>query len=284
MLRVVSRLGAVAFTCGQHSREGLKMKRLALALVAATALTGSSLAADLPPAYIKAPPPVLPVYNWTGFYIFGGVAGGVWDAGNTSVLNASGATTLNQRMGGDGWLGTAGAGYDWQFNRTWVGGVFADGMFGNLQGSINNELVGTTGTIKLHDTWAAGARVGFLAAPNVFSYVNAGYTGSQWSSAALAPVTGGPAVATTPSFNRNGWFIGGGVESNLNIFGINAPGVFLKTEYRASYFNSVSLPETVPGTATLTGFSDNFNKPLVQTVTTSLVYRFNWGGPVVANY
>jgi len=25
-------------------------------------------------------------------------------------------------------------------------------------------------------------------------------------------------------------------------------------------------------------------KPLVQTISTSLVYRFNWGGPVVAKY
>jgi outer membrane immunogenic protein len=25
-------------------------------------------------------------------------------------------------------------------------------------------------------------------------------------------------------------------------------------------------------------------KPIVQTVSTSLVYRFNWGGPVVAKY
>ena len=32
-----------------------------------------------------------------------------------------------------------------------------------------------------------------------------------------------------------------------------------------------------------TGFSDTF-KPLVQTVSTSLVYRFNWSGPVVAKY
>jgi outer membrane immunogenic protein len=25
-------------------------------------------------------------------------------------------------------------------------------------------------------------------------------------------------------------------------------------------------------------------RPIVQTVSTSLVYRFNWGGPVVAKY
>ena len=39
----------------------------------------------------------------------------------------------------------------------------------------------------------------------------------------------------TDSFNTQGWFVGGGVENNLNFFGINAPGWFMKTEYRAAY-------------------------------------------------
>jgi hypothetical protein len=34
----------------------------------------------------------------------------------------------------------------------------------------------------------------------------------------------------------------------------------------------------------LFGQDIRFNKPLVQTISTSLVYRFNWGGPVVAKY
>jgi outer membrane immunogenic protein len=38
------------------------------------------------------------------------------------------------------------------------------------------------------------------------------------------------------------------------------------------------------GTTVPTGFSATFNNSLVQTVTTSLVYRFNWTGPVVAKY
>jgi outer membrane immunogenic protein len=94
-------------------------------------------------------------------------------------------------------------------------------------------------------------------------------------------VTGVSGLLTTPSFNKGGWFLGGGVENNLNIFGISAPGWFMKTEYRAAYFNSVNLLESNlagPTTAT-TSF-----KPLAQTISTSLVYRFNWGGPVVAKY
>ena len=51
--------------------------------------------------------------------------------------------------------------------------------------------------------------------------------------------------ATTPSFHRNGWFVGGGVENNLNIFGIAAPGWFMKTEYRAAFYDRITLAGNV---------------------------------------
>jgi outer membrane immunogenic protein len=257
------------------------MKKLVLAVTAVAAFGGTALAADLPVrTYTKAPAVVEPTPGWTGFYVFGGVGGGVWDSDTNTVTNPGGAPlTVNQRMGGDGWFGTVGAGYDWQFNSSWVAGIFADGQFGSLSGSINDNFAGLTGQEKLRDTWAAGVRLGYLVAPNVYSYVNAGFTQSYWSSASLMFTTGGAAAANLPSFNRSGWFVGGGVENNLNIFGITAPGLFMKTEYRASYFGGVTLPETVAGIPD--GESVTF-KPFVQTISTSLVYRFNWTGPVVA--
>jgi outer membrane immunogenic protein len=261
------------------------MKKLVLALTAVAAFSGSALAADLPArTYTKAPMPE-PVYNWTGFYLFGGAGGGVWDADNAPFNNTTGAPLLvNQRAGGDGWFGTVGAGYDWQFNQSWVAGIFADGQFGSLKGSINGfNGVALTGDVKLRDTWAAGVRLGYLVAPNVYSYVNGGFTESFWSGSQLAPITGALPTATTPSFNRNGWFVGGGVENNLNIFGIHAPGWFMKTEYRAAYFNRGSLVESNIVTGLPINVATDF-KPLVQTISTSLVYRFNWGGPVVAKY
>jgi outer membrane immunogenic protein len=259
------------------------MKKVVLALTAVAALSGSALAADLPArSYTKAPVAPEPVTNWTGFYIFGGAGGGVWDADGSSIISATGTPlTVNQRLGGDGFFGTVGAGYDWQFNNSWVAGIFADGQFGSLKGSIGDGLV--TGSEKLRDTWAAGARLGYLVAPNVLSYVNAGYTQSFWSGSQLGIITGGAPLFATPSFNRSGFFVGGGVENNLNFFGINAPGWFVKTEYRAAYFNTATLPETFIATGLPDGISDKF-KPLVQTISTSIVYRFNWGGPVVAKY
>ena len=109
-------------------------------------------------------------------------------------------------MGGEGWYGTVGAGYDWQFNQTWVAGILADGQFGSLRGSLNDNLNNLTGSVKLQDTWAVGARIGWLVAPNVLSYVNGGFTQSYWSGTQLGAVTGTAPTATTPSFNRSGWF------------------------------------------------------------------------------
>ena len=262
------------------------MKKFLLALVATAAFTGSASAADLAARpYTKAPAPMAPVYNWTGFYIFGGVGGGLWDADTFTRDTVTGVPlSIHQTQGGDGWFGTVGAGYDWQFSN-WVFGIFGDGQFGSLRGTIQDPFNAITGTIKMQDAWAAGVRVGYLVAPNVLSYVNGGYSGSHWSGTTLLDTFSGfPVGAHTNSFNLNGWFVGGGVENNLNIFGISAPGWFMKTEYRAAYYGNKNVNELFNVTNALVGNDINF-KPWVQTISTSLVYRFNWGGPpIVSKY
>ena len=183
--------------------------------------------------------------SWTGFYIFGGFGGGLWDANNGVQNTATGACIIctNTKLGGDGWFGTVGAGYDWQASPSWVFGVFADGMFGSLKGSIQDRRrLGIVGTEKMKDAWAVGARLGYLVAPNVLSYVNGGYTGTYWSGSTLLGMpTGTPSGLHTDSFNPGGWFVGGGVENNLNIFGITAPGWFMKTEYRLAYLGNKNV-------------------------------------------
>ena len=261
------------------------MKKIMLALTAIAALTGSASAADLAARPVAAAPAYV-APSWTGFYLFGGFGGGIWDANNGVQSTATGVCIIctNTKRGGDGWYGTVGAGYDWQASPSWVFGVFADGQFGGLKGSIQDLGLGITGSEKMTSAWAVGARLGYLVAPNVLSYVNAGYTGTYWSgSTLLFGGTGTPSGLHTNSFNTGGAFIGGGVENNLNIFGISAPGWFMKTEYRLSYLSNRNVNELIDGTNVQFGRDINF-KPLVNTISTALVYRFNWGGPVVAKY
>src|ERR1700681_4391936 len=119
---------------------GIYMKKLAIMLTALAAFTAPALAADMA---VKAPmyQPPAPVYSWTGFYIFGGGGGGLWNADSnarsTGVVGPFGAfgpagtaLTRDQRLGGSGWFGTVGIGYDWQFGGRWVAGIFGDGQFG----------------------------------------------------------------------------------------------------------------------------------------------------------
>jgi outer membrane immunogenic protein len=249
------------------------MNKVLLALTAVAAISGSAHAADLAARpYTKAPPMVM-APSWTGFYIFGGGGGGIWDANDNIKATGSGTPlSINQKQGGDGYFGTVGAGYDWQFGGSWVFGILADGQFGSLQGSVVDGPLGITGTEKLRDTYAAGARLGYLVAPNVLSYVNAGWTGSDWSGVSMLGANSGVPTGIHT----------GGVENNLNIFGITAPGWFMKTEYRAAYFGNKNLTE-LNSANTAIGRDVAF-KPFVQTISTSLVYRFNWGGPVVAKY
>src|SRR3954469_24815314 len=260
------------------------MKKVVLALAAVAAFSGSAVAADLAARpYAKAPAYAAPVYSWTGFYIFGGGGGGLWNADTnvTTFPDGVGALSRDARMGGSGWFGTVGAGFDWQ-SSSWVLGILGDGQFGSLRGSIVRPITGVgaiEGQEKLRTSYAAGVRLGYLVAPNVLSYVNAGYSGSDWSGAGLSSLAaaGGPVVTTTPSFHRDGWFVGGGVENSLNFFGITAPGWFMKTEYRSAFYDRITLPETSVATGLPNGFATTF-KPWVQTISTSLVYRFNSGG------
>ena len=117
----------------------------------------------------------------------------------------------------------------------------------------------------METAWAAGARVGYLIAPNVLSYVNGGYTGTYWTGSTLLNSFNGTASGIhTDSFNTQGWFVGGGVE-NGDLAGQR-------------------LQERFDGTNTLVGQDITF-KPFVQTISTSLVYRFNWtGAPIAAKY
>ena len=73
------------------------------------------------------------------------------------------------------------------------------------------------------------------------------------------------------------------MENSLNFFGISSPGWFMKTEYRSAFYDQKTQTElldvgNVPLANSIRANSWN------QTISTSLVYRFNWTGPVVAKY
>ena len=77
----------------------------------------------------------------------------------------------------------------------------------------------------------------------------------------------------------SGWFIGSGVEYAIDFL----PGLFWKTEYRYASYGAKDLP--VFNTINLAQIGSAIHaQKYVQTVRSELVWRFNWGGPVVAKY
>jgi len=224
------------------------------------------------PLYAKAPA-ASPV-GWSGFYLSGGGGYGLWDADVGKV--APGGTYPNQHhTGGRGWFGTVGGGYDWQFAPRWVAGVLADAQFGDIKGSIIDPFQNYPGSTKNNLNYAVGARLGYLVAPNVLSYINGGYSHADFTQASLNSSDGTPLAFpyTIVKQHHDGWFVGGGVENSLNPFGIAAPGWFMKTEYRLASYGRQNIT-LIPPSGQPDGNFITF-KPTVQTISTSLVYRFN---------
>ena len=98
-----------------------------LAAIAVLGFASMASAADLPvkaPIYTKAPI-MVPMYNWTGFYI-GLNAGYSWGRQeNDLVVTATGATLFSNSDHLNGFIGGGQIGYNWQVNQ-WVFGLEAD--------------------------------------------------------------------------------------------------------------------------------------------------------------
>jgi outer membrane immunogenic protein len=279
--------------------EDLNMKKLVLALTAVAAMTGPALAADMAPrTYSKAPAPVAAVANWTGFWISGGFGYGMAEYQHSEYNIGAPFALLSpgQDAGAKGYVGKIGLGYDYQFMGNFVIGAFADVDWSNISGQYSINTVGVpigllvpsqlTGQYKNDYSWAAGARVGYVALPGLLTYFNAGYSQAHFNASNWINTTAiGNMSATGVSLgsqSRGGYFIGGGTEYAVS----QLPGLFWKNEVRfADYGNKTnSLVCTVAIGCGVGAVLNQTSHVYEQKATTELVYRFNWGGPVVAKY
>jgi outer membrane immunogenic protein len=267
------------------------MKKLLLSMAITAGFAGSALAADMAPRtpIYKAPPPV--AHTWTGCYIGAGGGYGMYNVEHSQRVTTTGVgATINQTAGGRGWLATGQVGCDYQFNDRWVVGVFGDFDWSNFRGDYSTTLPGTTGligTMKQTWAWGAGARIGYLVTPSLLTYFSGGFTQAHYDAVNLNFVTGAPTGVSLDAQTFNGFFIGSGAEYAVDFL----PGLFWKTEARASYFERKDVIPTCTAVAaggctavgTTFGLTES-RQPTVYTVRSELVYRFNWGGPVVARY
>jgi outer membrane immunogenic protein len=157
-------------------------------------------------------------------------------------------------------------------------GAFGDYDFADLRGTFQDPFTGFIGNEKETGSWAAGGRVGYLITPSLLSYIDGGYTQARFDHINLSTAIGN----SFPSHTYNGWFIGGGYEYSLNWLSfIPISGLFWRTEYRFQQYQSADLPLLFDGVQTR--LASHMQKD-EQTITSGLVWRFNFGGPFAPNY
>jgi outer membrane immunogenic protein len=209
------------------------------------------------------------VTNWTGCYIDGGVGYGLWRQDHFTETNPGGvALTPTVSTGGEGWLGRLGGGCDYQFASRFVIGAFADYDFTNLRGTFQDPFLGDIGREKQTHAWAAGGRLGYLVTPELLGFVSGGFTEARFDAINLSTSA---LPLSYPSHNYHGWFLGTGYEYALNSI-LPFSGVFWRTEYRFSSYRGADLPLNTDELAS------HMQKD-VQTITSGLVWRFNFGSP-----
>jgi outer membrane immunogenic protein len=263
------------------------MKKLLLSMAITAGFAGSALAADMAPRtpIYKAPPPV--AQTWSGCYIGAGGGYGMYNVEHSQRDSLTGVgLTINETSGGRGWMVTGQVGCDYQFNERWVVGVFGDFDATFYRGDYGTSLAGVipvVGTLKQDWAWAAGARVGYLVTPSLLTFVSGGFTQAHYKSVDLTTLGGAATGITLDAQTFNGFFIGSGVEYAIDWF----PGLFWKSEARASYYQRKDVVPTCVGVGAAcapligaVGFAPlgiiESREPTVYSVRSELVYRFNW--------
>ena len=281
-------IGAVA--CGEHMQKDVQTVTTGLVwrFNVDGFSSGSAFAADIPATAAPgvagaapAQPSPPPVHSWTGCYINGGVGYGMYEQDNYTNAGLTGS------IGGEGWVGTVGAGCDYQVGSRWVIGALADYNLMNLSGSFKDQFLNAIGNQTESGAFAVGGRAGYLVTPKLLTYINLGYDVPLFDRINLLSAT--PPFAPTPYFYParayyTGFlFAGAGTEYALgDIIPLN--GLFWRTEYRYASgdlgpgpYNAARLTTAGSSTSPCPPCSLTINKD-VQTVISGFVWRFNYGG------
>jgi outer membrane immunogenic protein len=274
------------------------MKRIVIGMAAAMSLFATgALAADLAARpYVKAPPPIVAVYNWTGFYI-GGNIGYSWGRSrdDSTVTNGVGTALFasSDRANMDGVIGGGQIGYNWQM-QNWVWGLEADIQGSDQKGSrtftcpigvctptfgvfavFPGPAVPVTLDQKL--TWfgTVRGRVGILATPTVLLY---GTGGLAYGDVKTTETIGAAAAVFSNTDLRVGYTVGAGVE------GVISGNWTAKLEYlwvdlgRTKGSFATVVPALGGGNLT-TNYSSRITDNILRV---GVNYKF--GGPVIAKY
>jgi outer membrane immunogenic protein len=267
------------------------MNKLLIASVAlaAASLGGPVLAADMP---LKAPPPPIAVYTWTGCYV-GLSIGDEW--GRTSTTfgptntvffpTASPGATAVSNFSLSGFTGGAQAGCNYQVGN-WVWGIEGDWSKMNKEGQAF-ELLAPAYSYKISESWlaTARARLGYAVTDKWLWYVTGGGAWARVNASNFCTTLTATACAVIPPFgtgvnqsnNASGWTVGAGTEYALG-YGWSIKSEFLYVQLSRSAFFSPATP------VALAEYDTKMNNYIFRF---GMNYKFGWVGKspaVVARY
>jgi outer membrane immunogenic protein len=272
------------------------MKKLLVAAAGLVALASSALAADMAPApvYTKAPPPIAPAYNWTGWYA-GLNAGGAWNDSGVGVgytgaaffgpAFAAGATPSHYSTQPNGFIGGGQVGYNWQTQSRFVIGLEADIDGADIFGAqtINTNLTNFVpgfGYASQRLDWLATVRgrAGFLATPTLLLYGTGGLAVGEFANnySFAFPATGELYTASADQ-TRAGWTAGAGAEWGF-AGNWSAKVEYLYYDLGNRTYNAAVISGGAPaGDTHIVTFAERGNLVRVGV-------NYHFGAPVVAKY
>jgi outer membrane immunogenic protein len=256
-------------------RRSIDLRAVASATIAVACWSVPASAADLPvkaPTYAPAS-----AYNWTGFYL-GGHVGGGWMHKEWNIVDFGGFPGFRIGAGdASGFLGGAQVGVNYQLDAVVVG-IEADFSWADLSGPTCNFSAPNTAPLQCQSKadrfGTVTARLG-VAFDRALIYFKGGAAWVHEEHELLFFVN--PLLAPTAVVSKSkwGWTAGAGIEYAL------ARNWSAKLEYDFMGFGTSRYLFDFPTLNTALGIEI---KQRVHAVKFGWNYKFDWGGPVVANY
>jgi outer membrane immunogenic protein len=274
------------YLIAHHFRESVgesvrgTMKKLLLGTAMSVLMVASAAAADMMPAYTKAPPPAPMMPMWTGFYL--GIQGGTgWGTSQSTetafqalpagaVVAAFPPGASQSSYGLNGFHGGGTVGLNWQTGPV-VWGVEGDisGADINGSGDCSTVFVFFSGCrTKMTGFSTLAGRLG-ISIDHALVYIKAG---GAWAHFDHSVVSTGPFTASVGD-NRSGFDLGMGVEY---AFWHNWSA---KIEYNYMDFGTRNLTYTSVTAAGVPAFNTFVDdKERIHVIKAGVNYRFNWWG------
>jgi outer membrane immunogenic protein len=250
------------------------------------------MAADMP---VKAPPPVAPIYSWTGFYI-GGTVGDVFAESRphtlisgpgyfaASSIPAIGAVST-QNISVSRFAGSVEAGYNYQVGDV-VYGFEADYQFLHLNGSRTGSGIypccaptsfALTSSAGTNGLFTARLRYGF-AYSSILAYVTGGLAAGKLNADFLFTDTFANAhESASVSDTKWGWVVGAGLEKEFEF----TRGLSFKAEmlYVAIPGDSVTSSNLTVGTPPIAISTVSFQHSVdLQALIARIGFNYRFGG------